>query len=139
MGISRRAERGRHRAAWVVLAGAVLPACAAPRASLSLEARDAATRAPAAGLTLFAETPSNNHPFSISSLLGQTEAESQRLTTDGAGAASVSVPDGRPLRLTILPPGGEPQTLLIDPLPVEPTAWLPLGPAEVRVTPGKAR
>jgi hypothetical protein len=129
----------RLRAAGVVAATLTLAACSAPQTTLNLEARDAATRAPAAGLTVIAETPSNNHPFSISSLLGQTEAVSTRLTTDAAGAAVVTVPDNRPLRLTVLSPGADPQTLLLDPLPTTPTDWLPMGATEVRVGPPAAR
>lgn len=113
----------------VCLATAALPGCSPTRSTLTVEVRDAATGEPAPGVTVLADVPSRNHPFSVASLLGQTGPVSSRGTTDAKGVATVDRIEDRPFRLTIVPEGGTPESDLWDG-PDE--AWRILGPSKVR-------
>ncbi len=92
---------------WTVLLASVLLAqgCGPGVRSLSVEVRDAATKEPAAGVTVIADVPNRNHPFSIASLLGQTGEVSTRAVTDQRGRAELSAIQGRPVRISVLAPG----------------------------------
>lgn len=94
-----------------------------------MDVREAAGGAPVAGAFVAADVPSRNHPFSVASLLGQTASVSTRATTDDAGRATLEHVDDRPFRLTVIPPGGAPESALWD-APDE--TWRPLGKTEVR-------
>jgi hypothetical protein len=108
---------------------ATLSCCGPSTAPLGVEIRDAATRAPVAGATVIADVPSRNHPLSVATLLGQTGPKSSRAVTDADGRAGVAYVPDRPVRLTVVPAGGVPESLLWD---APGDAWRAMGPLEVR-------
>lgn len=87
----------------MMLAGVLLAGCAGPdRSSLRVAVSDAATGAPVADAKVVADTPSRNHPFSISTMLGLTGPESSVAYTDERGVAVVEHAVGRPVRIGVL-------------------------------------
>jgi hypothetical protein len=98
-----------------LLGSALLAACAPAPRPLLVEVRDAHTKRPAAGVSVVAQTPSRDHPFSIASLLGQTGPHDARAQTDARGVARLEFMPGRPVRLGVLAPGWDAGFVLFDP------------------------
>lgn len=93
----------------------LLGACSASRSALLVEVRDASTGEPAAGVSIVADVPSRNHPFSVASLLGGTKDIATQAIADAAGRARLEYVAGRPVRLGVLEPGWDPGLVLVDP------------------------
>jgi hypothetical protein len=118
---------------------------------LEVYLRDAKDGKPVSGATVMAEVPSRDHPFSIATMLGQTQPVTSRATTDSKGVARVKAIAERPVRLGFIGAGHAPGFVLLDPVPSgaagAAAVWMPVttdgsgGDAlpglEVRVEPGE--
>lgn len=119
--IGASADRRPARRSPRVIRGAVvaviglLSGCAASTVDVGVSVRDAVTHEPATGVRVVALVPSNNHPFSIASLLGNTKELQSDGVTDAQGRAVVQRVPGRPLRLSVLSPGWLPGCVDVDP------------------------
>ena len=90
----------------MALTTALLTGCAGPDSSaLSVLVSDASTGEPLAGAKVVADTPSHDHPFSISSMLGQTGPRQSVGYTDDRGLAIVEYATGRAVRVGVLARG----------------------------------
>jgi hypothetical protein len=110
---------------WVML-GAVLWAsgCGPVVRDLRVEVRDAATKQPAAGVNVFADVPSNDHPFSIATLLGQTGPLNWRAMTDELGVAKLRYAQGRPVRVGVLSAGWAVGVVMLERVDDSGGAWV---------------
>ena len=97
--------------AWCVCA---VGGCGPSVQGLRVEVRDAATKEPAAGVTVFADVPSRDHPFSIATLLKQTGPLSWRAKTDEHGVAELKYAEGRPVRVGVLSAGWAVGAVMVD-------------------------
>lgn len=110
-----------------VLAGAVLAGGCGPTVKpMRVEVRDAATKEPAAGVTVFADVPSKDHPFSIATLLKQTGPLSWRAKTGERGVAELNYAEGRPVRVGVLSAGWAVGVVMVEPESIEfvPGDWI---------------
>lgn len=99
------------------IAGALMgvTGCGPDIRSFRVEVRDAITHEPARNVTVFADVPSQDHPFSVASLLGRTGPIDSRAMTNDYGLAELQRIDGRPVRLGVLSAGWAVGEVFINP------------------------
>ena len=85
--------------------------------ALDVHIRDAVTHDPISGALVVGDTPSQDHPFSVASLLGETGPLASRADSDLAGKARIEGLMDRPLRITIIVQQRAPRFILLDPHP----------------------
>lgn len=109
-----------------------------PSAQLRVRVLDGKTLDPVVGAKVIAETPSQDHPFSVRTILGGTGPIRSTAETDQAGEALVLYHPGRPVRIAAILPG-YPITMQLceepwrGPMALTPDA-APAGELSLRVT-----
>ncbi|MFN7021556.1 MAG: hypothetical protein ACK4WH_09550 [Phycisphaerales bacterium] len=94
------------RTVGLVLALVMVTACSSdPSAQLRVRVLDGQTLDAVVGAVVIAETPSQDHPFSVRTLLGETGPIRSTAETNQAGEALVLFCPGRPVRIGAVMPG----------------------------------
>lgn len=94
------------RTVGLVLALVWMTGCSSdPSAQLRVRVLEGKTLEPVVGARVIAETPSQDHPFSVRTILGETGPIRSTAETNRAGEALVLYHPGRPVRIGAILPG----------------------------------